>query len=292
MKNVPIRHHFIPQFVLRQFCYEDNLLWFKHKDTGVVESLGTRDLFMEKNLYYFKDDDADYYEIENALADYENEISRMLIDQFYDEKIIHIMYAEQESIKLFYAIMGFRSKRAADYFKNSKDKGFVDYYSIFQNDNDFEAFWKRNLKELVKCRSFLEVSRNPNIDKPVKVFMLRDTTGIFGSYLKVVETINEEFILTDSYPLVIFGNNAAGMEINLYEVFPISPKRAILIVYDKVDELINFNDSILPKGFFTKPEVKDGVLELYVKKMKDETVRALNAKTEEINQIGTIIHNY
>ena len=53
MKNNPIRHHYIPQFVLRQFCYEDNLLWFKHKDTGVVESIETRDVFMEKNLYYF-----------------------------------------------------------------------------------------------------------------------------------------------------------------------------------------------------------------------------------------------
>lgn len=291
MKNKPKRHHYIPQFILRKFCYEDNLLWYQHKDSQIVESLDTTEVFMEKYLYYFEDNDKDYFEIEENLSKYESEISKLLLEQFYDEKIISITKEEQESIKLFYAIMGFRSKRAADFFKNSNDKAFVEYYSIFQDDKNFEKFWKKNLKELVKCRSFSQVDCNPKIDYPIKVFILRDTTGFWGTYLKIVESENEEFLLTDAYPLVIYGNNKDGLELNCFEAFPISPKRAILIMYDLVDALIDFNDSVLPKGFYTKPEEKDGKLVFRVKKMRDEIVQIINRKTLEINEIGTVSYS-
>jgi len=291
MKNIPKKHHYIPQFILRQFCSEDNFLWYQHKDTGVVESLDTTEVFMEKYLYYFEDNDKDYFEIEENLSKYESEISKLLLNQFYDEKIISITKEEQESIKLFYAIMGFRSKRAADFFKHSDDKQFVDFYSSFQDDKDFEKFWKKNLKELVKCRSFAQVNWNPKIDFPIQMFIRRDTTGLWGSYLKIVESENEEFLLTDAYPLVIYGNNKLGMELNCFEAFPISPKRAILIMYDKVDKIIDFNDSVLPKGFYTKPEEKDGKLVFRVKKIRDEIVKTINSKTLEVNEIGAISYS-
>ena len=286
--NKPKRHHYIPQFILREFCYEDEELWFYDIKTKVLESSNTRDVFMVENLYLDKTNDKDKLEIESEFSIYEGEISRILDKQFYDQKYIYITKEEEESIKLFYALMGFRSKNAAEYFQTCKDPLFIDFYKKYQKDEDFDKLWKRNLKNLAKCRSFEQVINRPEIDEPFKIFMMRDTTGALGSYLRVIEAQDEEFVLTDAFPLVIYGVTPQGIPINLFEMFPLSPQRAILLIYDFVPLLVNYNDSILPKGFFEKPEIESGKIKLYVKKIKDEQVRTLNKKTIEVTRIGIV----
>lgn len=286
--NKPKRHHYIPQFILRKFCYEDEELWFYDIKTKVLESSSTRDIFMGENLYLDKSNGKDSLEIEKEFGKYENEISQILDKQFYDQKNIYITKEEEESIKLFYALIGFRSKNAAEYFQTCKDENFISFYKNYQKDEDFDQLWKRNLKNLAKCRSYKQVKESPNIDDPFKLFMLRDTTGAMGSYLKVIEAQNDEFVLTDAFPLVIYGLTPQGVPINLFEMFPLSPKRAILLIYNFVPLLVDYNDSILPKGFFTKPELEDRKIKLYVKKTNDEYVRALNKKTVEITRIGIV----
>lgn len=47
------RHHFIPQFLLRNFAGQDGQLWFwRHDfDSGDVKKIGPKNLFVEKDLY-------------------------------------------------------------------------------------------------------------------------------------------------------------------------------------------------------------------------------------------------
>lgn len=291
MKNIPVRHHYIPQFVLKRFCYEGNKVWYYDINEKQISSIDISDAFMKRNLYKDKINDYDEMQIERDLAKYETEISKLLAEQFYDEKDIYLTEAEEDKIKLFYAVMAFRSKNASDFFKNTKTKEFIDYYNKYQPDGDFEAMWKRNLGLIVNCRSLKEVVTNPKIDEPFKMFMFRDTEEIAGSYLKIVESEGEEFVLTDCYPLVKTGTNLNGIELILYEYFPISPQRAILVV-SNISDYIALDYLQLRKGIFTRPEETDGEKYKYhVKKIKNEEVKMLNESTIPLAKIGVIIRN-
>ena len=98
--NKPKRHHYIPQFILREFCYEDEELWFYDIKTKVLESSNTRDVFMVENLYLDKTNDKDKLEIESEFSIYEGEISRILDKQFYDQKYIYITKEDMTTYSL------------------------------------------------------------------------------------------------------------------------------------------------------------------------------------------------
>lgn len=286
MKNDHVRQHYIPQFILKRFCYDGkNTLWFYDVKSKSISSADKSNVFMERNLY--RDETNDENEIEIEFSNFEREVSDILNKQFYNEKYIYITEEEHEKIKLFYGLMGFRSKNTIDYYLNNHDVEFEKIYSLYQSDKDFEKLWKRNLKKLVRCRSFKEVSLNMEVDDLIWNFMVRDTAGLFG-YLKIVETEGEEFLLSDAYPIVTYGVNGMGMEANYHALYPISPKRAILLMYAGVEQFIDFEDSILPKGFFTRPKVVDGKLEFYVKTMKSEKVAYFNQKIKENAKIGIV----
>ncbi|WP_213981347.1 DUF4238 domain-containing protein [Sphingomonas sp. dw_22] len=53
MPNLPKRHHFIPQMILRHFADSDGQLWFWRRGfaEGDVRKAGTQQLFVEKDLY-------------------------------------------------------------------------------------------------------------------------------------------------------------------------------------------------------------------------------------------------
>lgn len=53
MANLPKRHHFIPQMMLRHFADNDGQLWFWRRGfvAGEVRKAGTQQLFVEKDLY-------------------------------------------------------------------------------------------------------------------------------------------------------------------------------------------------------------------------------------------------
>ena len=52
MNKEPVRHHYIPQFILRNFCFNDrdDLFYFDKKDSQISVKK-TRDIFMVRNLY-------------------------------------------------------------------------------------------------------------------------------------------------------------------------------------------------------------------------------------------------
>lgn len=74
----------------------------------------------------------------------------------------------------------------------------------------------------------------------------------------------------------------------MYEAFPISSKRALLIIYQYPQYNIRYSDSILSKGFFEEPVVKDGKIEIYVKTIKDERAKEFNRQLREISQFGLV----
>ena len=91
MRKEPIRHHYIPQFILRNFACDKNgkLAYFCDKESQRISKHEVRDIFMERNLYRDEINEADKpIQIELDLAKFENEVSRLIKTKFLFERKI------------------------------------------------------------------------------------------------------------------------------------------------------------------------------------------------------------
>ena len=289
MRKEPIRHHYIPQFILRNFSCDDdrNLVYFYDKESSSISKCAIRELFMEKNLYRDEINNADApVQIESDLAKYESEIAKLIKSKFLSGRKIELTKDEDAMLKLFFAIMSFRNISTKEQFSGKSSKEFKDFYNCFQKNEDLEDFWKRNLGNLVKCRSMIEVQNNPNIDEPIKLFMQRDTNGLIGRYIKVIESKEGEgFILGDCYPLIIFG---ATLPLPLYDICPISPNRAIIFANLEASRASR-DELILRQGIFDLPKINEnGNSVIITKRLFLEEVQFINREINKNSYKGFI----
>lgn len=289
MRKEPKRHHYIPQFILRNFACDNGkkLVCYCDKESGTVSKRETREVFMEQNLYR---DEINYTEnpvqIEKDLSIYEREVAELIREKFLDKRKIELAIEEEDMLKLFFAIMSFRNISTKEQFC---DMSSDEFYKHFQEDENFEDFWKRNLGHLVKCRSLKDVQNHPEIDAPIKLFMRRDTCGLFGKHVIIVEAKGDGFILGDCYTLVI-----AGMPgyVPLYDVCPISPNRAIIIAGIGVDRAPRDVLTLRP-GVFDLPEINEnGNIVIVTKRLLLDEVQYINSEIERRSNKGFIFYNF
>lgn len=289
MRKEPIRHHYIPQFILRNFACDNErkLVGYCDKENRLVSKREISEIFMERNLYR---DEINYsqapVQIEHDLAKYESEVAKIIREKFLDDCKIELTPREDNMLKLFFAIMSYRSIDAKEQFTNRLADKSKDIYKYYQKNENFEDLWKRNLGHLVQCRSMDDVMKHPDIDMPIKLFMRRDIYGLYGKYFVVVEAKEEtSFILGDCYPVVIFGDY---MDIVMYEIFPISPKRAVLLASVGV-EATPSTVLTLRKGVFDIPQTNDnGNVVIRRKRILPEEVYYLNREIEKNSRKGFI----
>ena len=278
--NIPVRHHYIPQFLLRQFCNSEGTLCFCDKKSLDITDRKPEEVFMVRNLYRDTiNNPSNPVQIENDFAVYEREASE-IIHKFQNDLEIIITVEEEEKLKLFFALMGIRSKGAAEKFSSGLSEDSKKYYSVYQENGDFSDFWKRNLSLLVKCRSYNEVKNNPEIDAPIKVFMRRDTFGFEGLHFVIAEKRGkEDFIIGDTYPVEVSGL-INGYKAREYSIFSISSDRMLFMAdnylpriwYNK--KLSEFEHEIMP----ITPCSKDGkTIRYHVKRMYESEVKFFNS---------------
>ena len=300
MKNEPIKHHYIPRFILKNFCFDDkgNVLYFD-KLTHQVSVKNIREVFMVKNLYRDDTNDpTDRMKIEKDLAKFESDIAHIIKEKFLTGKDVFLTKEDDEKLKLFFAIMGFRSKNAAYLFGEGITKESKRVYSQFQTDEDITAFWKRNLGYLVNCRSLKEVLEHNEIDTPIKVFMWRDVFGAFGLHFSVVQCSDdcEGFICGDAYPVVVDGKTNDIQQLRLYAIHPLSPDRVILLVGNGADHtprnVCSLRGSILQLPFWDE---KTNTIRLRVRKLYKEETMHINRLLERHAVEGYVFkktHNF
>lgn len=270
MNKGPVRHHYIPQFILRNFCFDDRThLFYYDKKTLETSKRKTKEIFMVRNLYR---DDINNIEnptkIESDMARFESEVAQIIAKKFLDGNEISITLDEDGKLKLFFAIMAFRSKTTSDKFGSGTSDENKTFYSMYQKNGDLSDFWKRNLGNLVNCRSLEEVLRNKEIDDPIKLFFIRDTLGYFGLYFIVAERRGHiDFIISDVYPTIVYGVMDGGLELPMYSIFPISPDRVVLLVANGVEGAPR-NVAVLSDEILKKPRLSTNkrVIKMHVKK--------------------------
>ena len=277
MRKEPVRHHYIPQFILRNFaCDSDRkVACYYDKESQSVSKCEIREVFMERNFYRDEINCKDKpVQIEYDLSVYEREVAELIKAKFLDKRKIELTKEEDSMLKLFFAIMSFRNINAKEQFSNKLSKESKDFYKCFQENEDFEDFWKRNLGHLVKCRSMKDVANHQEIDPPIKDFMQRDTDGLLGRYIIIVESKEGDgFILGDCYPLIIFN---APLPLPLYDVCPISPNRAIIFANAEA-QVTPREVLILRPGVFDLPQTNEnGNIVVIRKRLLAEEVHFIN----------------
>lgn len=293
MASIPIRHHYISKFLLRPLCYEEGLLHYCSKYDFSVSNKRIEEVFMVRNLYRDEiNNDDDPTKIEKDLARFESEVSK-IISKFRTGNDITITVEEADALKLFFAIMGFRSKRASGDFSENANDEFKEFYSFYQENGDMTDFWKHNLELIVNCRSIQEVLRNNNIAKPIKLFMLRDTEGVTGMHFVVAEGRgNEEFIMGDNLPACMYGSTNDGLELPMYFYIPLSPERALFLFADGVEvapeKVVGFR-----RDFFKYPKYsKDGkTICHHVGRIYEPDVKKLNELMCDLSSEGFVFKN-
>lgn len=293
LKNEPIRHHYVPQFILRNFSNEKGFVNYFDKTTNMVTSRETRNVFMERNLYR---DEINYIEnptqIETDLSRFEREISQILREKFYVGDRIFLTKEDDEKLKLFFAIMGFRSYSTMFQFSKGMKSDSKKMYSQYQNNGDLQDLWKRNLGYLINCRSLEDVLGHKEIDAPIKFFMSRDVCGLFDQHWVVLEKKEgNSFIIGDVYPTVVTGTTTQGSILRMYSINPISPSRVILLVENGVENtpshVLGFRQTILYKPQWNSDKQ---VTSIRVKKIYPEEVKGINNSIANAAQKGIVFY--
>lgn len=275
------RHHYIPQFILKNF-YNRNVEGIEYYDlkTKCINITNTREIFMDIDLYRDIINSDSPIKIEKDFSKYESEVS-MIIKKLLIGKEVTLTIKEYDSLMLFLGLLGLRSINVSDAYEKMKNESNL--FSNYQKDMDYVDFWKRNLGYLVNCRSIEEVLNNEKIDEPIKVFVMRDVFGITGKYLILLERRGQEdFLIGDCYPCVMTGDI---MNLHLYDFFPISSERIIILASRGVEASIP-NVRIFDKSNLKEPTLHRDKVIIKVNKIYQNEVKYINQKTVSNCKIG------
>ena len=291
MSKEYVRNHYIPQFILKNFSFNDkNDITYYDLKTKEILITKTNNVFEIDNLYKDKINYPDLpIQIEKNLSKYESEMALLINKKFLNDNEIIITKEEEDSLKLFLAIMVFRSVHVYEEFSKYLMEDSKDFYTNWQPNGDFNDLWKRNLGLLVNCRSIKEVMEHNNIDEPIKIFMHRDTQSYFGMYFIVTEVRSDtHYVIGDCYPTVMTGDTPFNPKLHLYSVYPISPTRMIILASNGVDrtpqEFVLFDKKLLKKPFVDSNKN----IHINVKKMYERDVNCTNKDIIESSKYGYI----
>ena len=282
--KIPVRHHYIPQFILKNFCFDENkhLNYYdiKNNEFSVQE---TSNVFMVKNLYRDEENYQDNpVQLENDLSKYETEMAKIFKEKFLESDTFGLTIEEDDRIKLFLAIMPFRSKATREQFGKFTEQD-KQYYNLLKDGETFEDIWIRNLEKIVNCRSLNEVIKSKEIDEIMKVAIMRDSFGMFGRYFIVAERRGkEDFFISDCYPVTTFGEFDGGLKIPMFSYYPISPARVVILTANGVEgaprDMQDYEE-----GFLRKPVIvpNSNQFKFTVRKIYEDKVKIINQNMYE-----------
>lgn len=273
-KNKPIRHHYIPQFILRNFSDRKGNLNYWDNISHALRHLNTSDVFMNKYMYTSKviNQDNDV-EVENNLSKFECDVAP-LFKKIVVDNIIVLTRSELEKLRIFLSLLSFRSdSRKKQYKKERFDNLTKSLLKGFKENDSFEEYWKREVNELAKCRTYDDIKANKVVDDIVLQEFLND---IEGYYMTIVESRGQDFIISDTYPTSEVYTLSNGVNIHMHMIFPVSPKRAILLHHIMFKEVLRNNLRVELSEMVKLSKIKDQILKEpkphYVKSIMEHTM--------------------
>ena len=107
--NEPIKHHYIPQFILRNFLGDDGLLYYWDNENKYLSKRNTKSVFMNRSMYKSEELNSENpVEIENNLSKFEQEIAP-IFKRLCSPDEVAITRKELEMLRIFLSLLSFRS---------------------------------------------------------------------------------------------------------------------------------------------------------------------------------------
>ncbi len=228
-QNEPIKHHFIPQFIIRNFCFKDEQVYYWNKNTAIIETRNTKSVFMEKNLY--RDDNnhpTDPAIIEKKFSKLESEIAVLFQEKILDKDSIKLTRAENEKLRKFLYLLSFRSStRKQQYIDANFDEMTKKHLSEYVTNNDYVDLWLREIEMILDTENYNDLQNNTDVSWTIRTDFWMHLSGY---YMTFVTPRGQDFIIGDIYPTAeIFPINAMGTNLYPHYIFPITPNLLLLL---------------------------------------------------------------
>ena len=122
---------------------------------------------------------------------------------------------------------------------------------------------------------------------------MRDTYGLYGMYFMLLERRgSEDFVISDCYPSVVEGIADNGLKLQMYMIYPISPKKAILFVSNGV-EAAPSSVSGFDSKFYQRPKLarERKAIKIVEKKIYENDVKRFNKIAIDNAEEGIVIQD-
>lgn len=296
--NEPIKHHYIPQFILKIFNDENGQLNYWNINDSRLEKRNSLSVFMIKNMYR---DEINHTEnpviIENQFSYFEDEIARLINDKILinSNKII-LTRSELEKFRIFLTLFSFRSNFIMkQYEENNFDDATRAILLKYQQDSNFKDLWKKELYELTLCRTYDDIKNNDKIDHIIKQDFLNDYEGY---YISFADARGGEFLLSDIYPTSELYPFPQPFGVHLHYLFPLSPTRILILnhimfkkEYKNTSEFVEMLKVSKIKDYIPEPKVKYKVSQL-IHDPKDEfSYNCIKVYSSDVAYLNCLILN-
>lgn len=287
-----VRQHYIPQFILKNFCYDTNKekVFFFEAGEDEYSSLYVSNIFMAKYLYSKAEDKID---IEESLAKFEADVAP-IFKKLNNDNEIRLTFSEDERLRVFLSLLAFRATSTRDQFENMSELS-KELYGRSAVDMDMKDIWLQNVQLVSQCRSVKEILSNPQISSPLKVFITNEFSAFYMCVLERRGSV--DFLISDCYPVVMNGEGILpnGMPFNLpiYYFYPISGSRVIVLVTNNIKDVprcvanLDFAKTLKgPKGSLDKTHLIFRPARLYL-----QDVEWINEMVIKNAKIGVVVKN-
>jgi len=280
-ENIPKNHHFVPQFLLKNFSDIDNKTNVFYIQSQRIESRNIKHLFSKERLY----EDAslsDIMQIEKLFSVLEEKASRVIKKILGERRQVVLSYSEIETLKRFLFLLEYRSRRRKQQYENELFDPLTKLVLAEKAKNgDYVSLWLRELKTILENR-FDDIHKE-ELSFPIWVELEMRMNNTFLCIWEALE--GERFILTDNFGT--YEKSRKFLFTPLLYLFPISPRRILVLVFNELNipRIWNTFDSEFSQEIVKPPQNLNSLMtsidekqaEYKIIRIKDFDVKHANA---------------
>jgi hypothetical protein len=227
--NEPVKHHFIPQFILRNFTHSNDQIYYWNKESLKIEVRNTKSVFMVKNLYRDeKNHPTDPAIIEKKFAQFESKIATLFQEKIIDKSPIVLTRTENEDLRKFLYLLSFRSStRKQQYIDGNFDNMTKEHLKDYVIDDDYIDLWLREIEMILNLENYHDLQKNDEVSWTIKTDFW---SHLSGYYMTFVTPRGQDFVIGDVYPTAeIYPIGINGANLYPHFMFPITPSLMLLL---------------------------------------------------------------
>ncbi|MDX9692139.1 MAG: DUF4238 domain-containing protein, partial [Acholeplasmataceae bacterium] len=227
--NDPIKHHFIPQFILRNFVNSDDQLFYWNIGNKKLENRNTKSVYMAKNLYRDEENHpTNPAVIEQKFAMLEAKIAQLFQEKILDKNPITITRTDNELLRKFLYLLTFRSEtRKKQYIEANFDDFTKAHLNQYVKDGDYVDLWLREIEMIIDNERYFEIIDNKNISWTIKTDFINHLDSY---YMTFVTSRGQDFIISDVYPTAeVFPLGINNANLYPHYIYPLTPSLALIL---------------------------------------------------------------